>query len=82
MCGVSLNTRGISVVNGVSHLISSQSQMESKKIFGRDHGVRESLLRREDQLVRSENIREDIQGNSQRSQTTDETKDDAEAQWF
>ena len=25
MCGVSLNTRGISVVNGVSHVISSQS---------------------------------------------------------
>ena len=32
-----------------------------------------------DQNVRSEDLREDLQGNSERSQPTDETKDDAEA---
>ena len=37
------------------------------KMFGRYHGVRESTPRRE-QLVRSEDLREELQGNSERSQ--------------
>ena len=45
-------------------------------MFGRDHGVREPTVRRE-QLVRSEDLREELQGNSERSQPT-EAKDDAE----
>ena len=48
------------------------------KLFGRDDGVRESILRRE-QLVGSEDLREEFQGNSERYQPTDVTKDDAEA---
>ena len=47
------------------------------KLSGRDHGVRESTLRPE-QLVRREDLREELQRNSERSQPT-ETKDDAEA---
>ena len=47
------------------------------KLFGRDHEVRESTLRR-DQPVMSEDLTEELQGNSVRSQPT-ETKDDAEA---
>ena len=46
-------------------------------MFGRDHEVRESTPRR-DRLVMSEDLREELQGNSERSQPT-ETKDDAEA---
>ena len=44
-------------------------------MFGRDHVVRESTLR---QPVRSEDLREELQGNSESSRPTDETKDDAE----
>ena len=44
-------------------------------MFGRAHEVREPTLRR-DQPVMSEDLREELQGNSERSQTT---KDDAEA---
>ena len=47
------------------------------KRFGRDHGVREPTLRR-DQPVMREDLKEELQGNSERSQPT-ETKDDAEA---
>ena len=47
------------------------------KLFGRDYGVREPTLRRE-QPLRSEDRREELQRNSARSQPT-ETKDDAEA---
>ena len=47
------------------------------KLFGRDHGVREPTLRRK-QLARSEDLREELQGISERSQPT-EAKDDAEA---
>ena len=47
-------------------------------MFGRDCEVRGSLQRRE-QPVRSEDLREELQGNSERSQPTDETDDDAEA---
>ena len=47
------------------------------KLFGRTHGVREPTLRRE-QLVRSEDLREELQGISERSQPT-EAKDDAES---
>ena len=46
------------------------------KLFGRDHGVREPTPRRE-QLVRSEDLREELQGISERSQPTEAT-DDAE----
>ena len=49
----------------------------SAKLFGRDHGVRESTQRRE-QPARSEDLTE-FQGNSERSQPTAETRDDAEA---
>ena len=48
------------------------------RVSGRDHEVRESALRRE-QPVRSEDLREDLRGNSEKSQPIDETKDDAEA---
>ena len=47
-------------------------------LSGRDSEFRESTVRR-DQLVRSEDHREDFQGNSAKSQPTDETKDDVEA---
>ena len=46
------------------------------KLFGRDDGVREPTLR-EEPLVRSENLRQEFHGNSERSQPT-ETKGDAE----
>ena len=45
---------------------------------GRDYGARESTLRR-DQPVRSEDLSEELPRNSERSQPTDEVKDDAEA---
>ena len=45
---------------------------------GRDHGVRESTPRR-DQPVRSEDLREDLQGKSEKNQLIDETKEDAKA---
>ena len=48
------------------------------KSSGRDHGVREATLW-VDQPVRSEDLREDLQVNSEKSQPIDETKDDAEA---
>ena len=48
------------------------------KLSGRDYRVRESTLWR-DQPVRSEDVREDFQGNSEKSQPIDETNDDAEA---
>ena len=48
----------------------------SKIVGKRYHGIRESTLRRE-QLVRSEDLREELQGNLQRSQPT-KTKDDAQ----
>ena len=47
-------------------------------LSGREYGVRESSPSR-DQLVRSEDLREDRQGHSENSQLIDETKDDAEA---
>ena len=47
------------------------------KLFGKDHGVREPTLRRE-QLVRKADLSGELQGNSGRSQPT-ETKGDAEA---
>ena len=47
------------------------------KLFGRYHGVRESTPRR-DQHAISEDLREELQGNSERSQPTEST-DDAEA---
>ena len=53
-------------------------RLEQQKFFGKDAGVRESSPRR-DQLVRSEDLREELQGNSERSQPTDEKKDVAEA---
>ena len=47
------------------------------KLCGKDHEVRESTQKRE-QPVRSEDPREELQGNSERSQPTT-TKDDTEA---
>ena len=47
------------------------------KLCGRDHEVRESTPRRE-QPVMNQDLREKLQGNSERSQPT-ETQDDAEA---
>ena len=44
------------------------------KLSGSDHGVRESTLRR-NQRVRSEDLREDLRRNSEKSQPIDETKD-------
>ena len=41
------------------------------KLFGRNYGVREPTPRRK-QLARSEDVREELQGNSERSQPTDE----------
>ena len=52
--------------------------MEQRHFFGRNSGLRESTQRRE-QPARSEDLREELQGNSEKSQPTDETKDDAEA---
>ena len=50
------------------------------KLSGRDQGVRESTLTR-DQPARSEDLREDLQGNSATSQPLDgKIKDDVEAQ--
>ena len=46
-------------------------------MFGRDHGVRKTTLRR-DQPERSEDTREGLQGNSERSEPIGETKVDAE----
>ena len=51
---------------------------EQAKLSGTDHGVRESTPRRE-QVVGSEVLQEELQGNSERSPPTDETIDDAEA---
>ena len=48
------------------------------KLSGRDHGVRESTLTR-DQLVESDDLRGALQGNSEKSLPTGKTKDDAEA---
>ena len=41
------------------------------KLFGRDHGVRQSTLR-EEKPVRSEDLREELQGNSDGSQPTEQ----------
>ena len=48
------------------------------KLSGRDYGVREFALTR-DQLARSEELSGDLQGSSDKSQPIGETKDDAEA---
>ena len=48
---------------------------------GRDRGVPESTLMR-DQPVRTEDLREDLQGNSEKSQPIDETKDDTETDFI
>ena len=48
------------------------------KLCERDHGVRKSILMR-DQPVRSEDLRGDLQGSSEKSQPVDETQEDAEA---
>ena len=45
--------------------------MEQSKLFGRGHGVRQSTLR-EEQPVRSEDLREELQGNSEGSQPTEQ----------
>ena len=50
----------------------------AQKMSGRDHGVRESIPRRH-QPVRSEDLREDLQGKSEKYQLIDETKEDAKA---
>ena len=50
----------------------------NRNLLGRDDGVRESTPTR-DQLVGSEDLRGDLQGNSEKSQPIDKTKDDAEA---
>ena len=48
------------------------------KLSGRDHGVREPTLMRAQPVV-SEDLREELQVSSERSQPTDDTKDDAKA---
>ena len=48
------------------------------KLSGREYGIRKSTLTR-DRPGKSEDIRGDLQGNSEKSQPIDETKDDAEA---
>ena len=48
------------------------------KMSGRYHGIRKSTLMR-DQLVKSEDLRGDLRGSSEKSQPIDETRDDAEA---
>ena len=48
------------------------------KLSGRDHGVREPTLMRAQPVV-SEDLREELQGSSERSQPTDDTKDEAKA---
>ena len=48
------------------------------KLSGRDRGVREPTQLRE-QLVRIEDLSKDLQGSSEKSQQTDDTKDDAKA---
>ena len=55
-----------------------RSQMEQQNCLEETNGVRESILRR-NQPVRSEDLREDLQGNSEKSQATDEAKVDVEA---
>ena len=51
---------------------------ETVKLSGTYHGIRKATSLR-DQPVRSEDHREDLQGSSEGSQLTGETKDDAEA---
>ena len=48
------------------------------KLSGRAYGIRKSALMR-DQVVRSQDLREELQGNSEKSEPADETKDDVEA---
>ena len=47
------------------------------KLCGRDHEVPESTPR-QCQFLRSEDLRQELEGNSEKSQPTDETQDDAE----
>ena len=49
----------------------------SKIVWKRSWSPR--IHQRRDQLVMSEDLREEIQGNTEKTQPTDETKDDAEA---
>ena len=51
--------------------------MVSAKLSGRDYDFQEPILRRE-QLVKSEDLREELQGEPERSQP-EESKDHAEA---
>ena len=55
----------------------SQTKIGTAKISGRDYEFREPTLRRE-QLVRSEDLSGEIQGESEESQPTQST-DDSEA---
>ena len=71
-----LNAKEVITPKGAEQFILPIAD-ETAKLSGRDEGVPESTLRR-DQPVMGEDLREVIQGNSERSQLT-ETKDDAEA---
>ena len=70
-----LNAKEVITQRGMK-IVYSQSKMDQQN-SGRDYGVRESTPRRE-QPVRSDDPRQELQGNPQGSQPT-ETKDDGEA---
>ena len=61
----------------VSTIIGDRTLPDSRTQDLRDQGVREPTLRR-DQLVRREDLREDLQGNSEMSQPLDIRTDDSE----
>ena len=60
------------------NVCNSRSRMEQQNCLEEITVESESPLQGGEQLVRSEDLREQLQGNSERSQPT-ETKDDAEA---
>ena len=72
-----INAEAVLTPQKGEHFIYIPNADGTEKLSGRDHKFREPTMRRE-QPVRSEDLREELQGNLERSQPT-ETNDDAEA---
>ena len=74
-----LNAQEVSTPRLVKNFVKKKTIADgTAKLSGRDHGVRNAILRR-DQPAKSGDLRGDLQGNAERSQPTAATRDDAEA---
>ena len=73
-----LNAKERIMMKNVEHFYFPIRRWNSKTVCLEETMGSENPFLRRDQPVRSEDLREDLQGNSEKSQPVDETKDDAE----